>query len=317
MGSLLGSILDTIRAWLRIARLHFYPPVAVLYVTGALAARRGAAGLDGIGAALGYAYLFLVGVAASMSNDYVDHASDAANVHAGPFTGGSRVLVEGRLGFGAVRAAIVLVVAAALTVAGAVTLRAPAELRGAIAALVVLGLLLGLGYALPPLRLSYRGLGELDVAFMHSAFAVLFGYVVQGADWRDALPHALGLPSFFAVLSAITLAGLPDHAADAGAGKRSWSVLLGRRAAAIVALGAALAAAAGGLWLWLAGIVAGPVGALFVPAAVHALALAAALVRYVRSGAPAGRIDALLVNALLFTLWFGAIPLACYLAGAN
>jgi 1,4-dihydroxy-2-naphthoate octaprenyltransferase len=304
------GLLERCLAWLRIARLHFYPPVAVLYVMGALAGRAQTGRFDGALCALGYAYLFLVGLATSMSNEYLDHSADAANANAGPFSGGSRVLVEGRLGFGEVRAAIGLAVAAALSVALVLIARAPAAHQIPLAVLLALGLLLGLGYSLPPLKLSYRGLGELDVAFMHSTFVTVFAYVLQDGDWRDPLPYRLSVPSFFAVLSAITLAALPDHVADASAGKQSWSVLAGRRTAAAIALLAAVAAALSGVWLWLAGIVGGAVGVLFVLAAAHALVLVAALARYIRAGAPAGRIDALLVNVLAFTLWFGLIPLA-------
>jgi 1,4-dihydroxy-2-naphthoate octaprenyltransferase len=307
---------DRLLAWIRIARLQFYPPVAVLYGVGALAARGLTGRFDGTLCALGYAYLFLVGLATSISNEYFDQRGDAANANAGPFTGGSRVLVEGRLGSRAVRTAILLVVGAALAVSAALVLRTPAEHRFPIVVLVALGLLLGLGYTVPPLHLSYRGLGELDVALMHSAFVTSLGYAVQAGDWRHPLPYVLSAPSFFAVLSAITLAGLPDHAADTAAGKRSWTVLFGRRTAATTALLAAVAAGVCGLWLWLGGVVGGPLGALFALAAAHALVLAVALIRFIRSGTPEGRIDGLMSNVLIFTLWFGAIPLAHFLLPA-
>ena len=308
----MNRFLDQSFAWLRIARLHFYPPVAVLYGLGAAAARALTGRFDGAACALGYAYLFLVGLATSMSNEYFDHPSDAVNANAGPFTGGSRVLVDGRLGFRAVRAAILFAVAAAVLVSAALASSVPAGHRPALVALVALGMLLALGYTLPPFKLSYRGLGEIDVAFMHSTFVALLGYVVQTGDWRHPLPYLLSVPSFFAVLSAITLAGIPDQAADAAAGKRSWCVLFGRRTAATIALLAAIAAGLAGVWLWSSGLV-GAAGALFLLAAAHALALAAALIRFIRSGAPEGRIDPLLVNALVFTLWFGVVPLMDFL----
>ena len=307
------GLLEQSSAWLRIARLQFYPPVAVLYGLGAVAARAVTGRFDGTLCALGYAYLFLVGLATSMSNEYFDHPSDAVNANAGPFTGGSRVLVDGRLGFGAVRAAILFAGAAAVFVSAALALSAPAEHRPAIVALLALGMLLALGYTVPPFKLSYRGLGELDVAFMHSIFVALFGYVVQTGDWRHPLPYVLSIPSFFAVLSAITLAGIPDQAADAAAGKRSWSVLFGRSTAATIALMAAIAAGLAGLWLWFYGLVGGAVGALFLLAAAHALVLTTALIKFIRSGAPEGRIDPLLVNVLAFSLWFGVVPLLHFL----
>ena len=48
---------------------------------------------------------------------------------------------------------------------------------------------LALGYTLPPLKLSHRGIGELDVAVSHSAGVIAIGYAVQGglAERRGAL----------------------------------------------------------------------------------------------------------------------------------
>jgi hypothetical protein len=80
--------------------------------------------------------------------------------------------------------------------------------------------------------------------------------------------------------------------------------------AAWAALVAAVGAGLAGLFLWRTGVVGGVAGALFVPAAAHGVVLATALLRFVRAGAPEGRIDALLVNVLLFTLWFAVLPLA-------
>jgi 1,4-dihydroxy-2-naphthoate octaprenyltransferase len=295
-------------AWLRIARLHFYPPVLVLYLVGALAARREGAAFDAGQCLLGATYLFLVVLATSMANEYVDHAADRVNANAGPFSGGSRVLVEGRLGAPAVRTAIVLAVGLAVLAGSVLVARAPAARAPAMSAMALAALVLGLGYTMPPLKLSFRGLGEPDVAFLHSIFVAVFGSVVQtGAS--TATPLLLSLPCFFAVLGAITLAAIPDHAADTTIGKRSWSVRFGRRAAAAVAAAAAILAALTGLWLWLGGRVPGRPGAAFLPAAAHGLVLCGALVRARRGRALEGRIDGLLLNALTYTLWFTLIPL--------
>lgn len=305
--------MNQLSAWLRIARLQFYPMVIVTYGVGAAAARAATGEFDWTLCVLGYGPLFFIELATAMSNEYFDYSSDVSNKNAGLFTGGSRVLVNGRLSFGAVRVAIVLVSVAGALLSAVLVTRLPPGRAPAIVALLALGMLLGIGYTAPPLKLSYRGLGELDVAFMHSAFVTLLGYVVQTGDFRNHLPYVLSLPSFFAVLSAITLAGIPDHAADQSAGKRSYSVLFGRAKAAAIALAAATAAGASGLVLWLSGVVAGKVGGVFLLAAAHALVLALALVRFIGSGDHEGRIDPIMLNVLNFNIWFGAVPLIYFL----
>jgi len=300
-------------AWVRIARLQFYPMVAIMYGAGAAAARVHTGHFDWTLCLLTYLCLFLIELATVMTNEYFDYASDVENRNAGPFTGGSRMLVVGALSFAEVRRAVVTATVALVVVTAGIVAVAPDGRGGLIAALLALGLVLGIGYTAPPLRLSYRGLGEIDVAFTHSIYVLALGYVAQTGAWNDPLPYLLALPAFFAVLSANTLAGIPDRSADLTVGKRSYSVVFGARSAAVIAMTAALAAALAGVWLWASGTVDGRIGLAFFATVPHALALVAALVRFVRSGSHDRRIDPIMINALNFIVWFGLIPLVYYL----
>ena len=87
-----------------------------------------------------------------------------------------------------------------------------------IAATYVLFAVLALAYTVPPLKLSHRGFGEIDVALTHSAGAILAGYVAQGGTWTDSAPWLLSLPLGLAVLPSILLAGCPDR--DGRPGRR-------------------------------------------------------------------------------------------------
>jgi len=301
-------------AWLRAARLQFYPMVMVLYAVGTAVGGSRAGAIDWTAAVTGWICLFFIELATVLTNEHFDFESDRVNRNAGPFTGGSRVLVDGLLTFREVRAGIVAALVALGVALVLLIVHLDAEARGVVGAWMGLGLVLGLGYTAPPLRLSYRGLGELDVAFTHSAYVIVAGFAVQTGQWRDPLPWLVSVPAFFAVLAANTLAGIPDHEADASVVKRSYSVLFGRVAAAGIAAVTALAAAAAGVWLWASGVVGGLVGLVFLATAAHAVFLVAMLARYIRAGGPDRRIDSLLVNALNFILWFGLIPLIYFVS---
>jgi 1,4-dihydroxy-2-naphthoate octaprenyltransferase len=165
---------------------------------------------------------------------------------------------------------------------------------------------LALGYTVPPLRLSHRGLGEVDVAITHGPGVVLFGFAAQGGGLLAPLPWLFGLVIGGAVLPAIVLAGVPDRLADSTAGKRTLVVRLGTKDAVRLVLALLPISAIGALALSLGLSPLGPGLALVtVP---HAMLLAWLLMRYLRSGAPDGRIDGLIAVALLYIGWFVIMP---------
>ncbi len=296
-------------SWVKALRLQFYPMTWIAYTIGALAAVQGGGAFSGARYWLGYAALFLVEAMTVFINEYVDYDSDRRNDNAGPFNGGSRVLVTGELKRGHLPWAVGLL---ALPLAGVVwwLFAPPSPLDGTDFALLALAGLLAVGYTLPPLKLSYRGLGELDVALTHSVVVILAGYVVQTGHWGDPFPWLVGVPLFFATLPSIILSGIPDHDADRAVGKRTLAVIAGPARAAQWALVSALAAVILG-WVWYGGgMFQG--GLWFVAlalATLHALWLVYALAGYLRRGGPVERINGLMVLSLTFVLWFGVVPL--------
>jgi len=200
-----------------------------MMVGGSLAARDGAIdwwwlGVTGVA-------LFCMEVAKNAWGDVYDYDSgtDLAVEPADrtPFSGGKRVLVDRLLtrgqtwtlafGFGGIGAAL----GAYLVFA-----RAPEALWvGAV------GLALGWSYHGPPLKLAYRGLGELDVVLCYGPLISLATYVVQRRSYElDVVWLSLPLGVFTAAF--LIANEFPDHAADAGAGKRNLVVRLGKPAAA-------------------------------------------------------------------------------------
>ena len=298
-----------LKAWRAAARLHFYVQPWLAYTMGAAAANAIGQPWNWPAYLVGYIVIFLVEFITVIANELADVGSDRINANASPLTGGSRVLVEDRLSPSALRRGLVWAfVLFAFTVLLGVLIVPSAT---SLIVLGIVGLALGLAYSAPPVRLCARGLGELNVAVTHSFLVVLAGFALQGAAIFLAVPWALSLPLCLAVLPAIILAGFPDYEADEATGKCTLAVRIGRKGAAILAGTIALSAAV--LPLFMDHLARGWMWWVAIPAIPHAAWLCRRLRTYLRAGTPPGRIDALLILALTFMIWFAAVPLAAIL----
>ncbi len=300
-------------AWLRALRLQFYPMSWMAYTVGALAAVSGGwAGLDRGVYWLGYLCLFCAKAATVFTNEWFDFEPDRRNRNYGPFNGGSRVLVEGALGFAELRIGIVAALMAAFAAAGLLLYaQAPGTVWPVTLTLALL-FLLALGYTAPPLRLSWRGFGELDVGLTHSFGVMVYGWLLQGGTAAAPMPWLLALPLCLAVLPAIVLSGVPDFDADRDAGKRTLVVRLGIPRAIALASVLAVAAVLAALLLKDAAALAGTLDGLLPWALPHAALLAFLLRRehHAQQARPGSRrIDGLMVAALTYIVWFALIPL--------
>lgn len=112
----------------------------------------------------------------------------------------------------------------------------------------------------------------------------------------------MGLTIAVAVLPAILLSGIPDRAADTVAAKTTLVVRLGAARTARLAQGLTLLSA---LLAMVLALVLAPVG-LLLPLVVvpHAALQIWMLARYLRAGAPEGRIDLLL--GARWPMWRGS-----------
>lgn len=302
------NMLSIVGRWLKAIRLQFYPMSFIAYSAGAFGAQQAGFGFDPLVFWLGYGWLFFLEVTTVLSNDYFDFNSDRQNRFFGPFTGGSRVLVDGLLSFTQVTRGIALTVSLSLCFLMFTLFNAGGSL--AVNAFTSLMLFLfAIGYTVPPLKLSYRGLGELTVGLTHSLFVILSGYLFQGGGVGDSLPWLVSVPLFFSVLPSIILAGIPDEDADRAAGKRTLAVRWGRRGAAKLALTFTVLAPITTIILMVSGLVTGAFDGLLYGVVPHAVLLSWMLTRYVNGPPTRGRIDTLLVAALTYLMWFAIVPL--------
>jgi 1,4-dihydroxy-2-naphthoate octaprenyltransferase len=297
-----------VASWLKALRLQFYPMTWAAYAAGALAATAGGA-LDRAAFWAGLLCLFFLEAATVLANEVVDYESDRRNRNFGPFTGGSRVLASGELSFAEVGRGIAIALVLALWCA-LWLIAASGSAATVVGVTLALLTTLVLGYTVPPLKLCYRGLGELDVGLTHSPGAILCGFIFQGGAWHAGLPWLLSLPLFLAVLPSITLSGVPDLEADAAVGKRTLAVRTGVRGAyALAALFTVLAADTALALRPLPGV--GPLLAGIEYAVLpHALLLLWLLARQALLAPQAQRIDRLMVASLAYILWFVGVPLA-------
>jgi 1,4-dihydroxy-2-naphthoate octaprenyltransferase len=277
------------------------------YWIGALLASGHGKGLNAARFWAGYGVVFLLEAATVFTNDRLDYDTDSRNPNWGPFNGGSRALLGGgltprALWFGSLFA---LAGAGVLGLGLVATSAQPWTL----APFLLVATVVSVGYTAPPLRLCHRTLGELDVALTHSFMAIMAGRIFQNAPLLDTSSFWIAAPMFLAILPSIALSAIPDRDADAEAGnKKTLAVTFGigavYRLAAVVAVLAAVAALItqtlfAPVYGWLA----------IVAIMIHALWLARTCLHQGALNAAARRIDALMVVALTFILWFCVTPL--------
>jgi 1,4-dihydroxy-2-naphthoate octaprenyltransferase len=245
---------------LRATRLPFLSATIVPVILGiAIAAAHGS--FDAVTAFLTVVGACFVQLGLNVANDVFDTAqgADDANVTPTKYSGGSRVIQYGLVSF---RQMATLATAFYLA-AGAIGLVLLA-IRGSAALLVIgiVGFVISIGYTAPPLKLVYRGLGEIAVAVGFGPLMLLGAYVVQTRGALAWEPVVASIPVALLVALILYVNEIPDRRGDAHAGKRTLPVRLSRDAvvrgydAAVIA---AYAVLAGGV---VAGIL--PVPALLV-----------------------------------------------------
>jgi 1,4-dihydroxy-2-naphthoate octaprenyltransferase len=163
-----------------------------------------------------------------------------------PFSGGKRVLVDGLL---TRRETIVISLIGYLIGAGAGFWIVAARESG-ILWIGIIGVLCAYLYHAPPLKLSYRGLGELVVGVCYGPLIALGAFLVQrGQVTADVL--LISIPLGLLIAAFLWINEFPDYTADKASGKRTLVVRLGRyRASRVFAAIVALAFAWLAVLLW-------------------------------------------------------------------
>ena len=161
------------------------------------------------------------------ANDFADREADALNPSPSLVSGGSRVIQEGKLAPEALRKAAWLMLGSMVVVA---LVLAWIHQLWALPLLVLGGAGLMWAYSFPPLRLSYRGYGELLQGLGVGVTLPIIGFYAQAHSFQG-LPW-LGLaPCFLLAYAGNVLTALPDYPGDRAANKRTYPVRFGQFAA--------------------------------------------------------------------------------------
>jgi 1,4-dihydroxy-2-naphthoate octaprenyltransferase len=262
---------------------------------------------------LASAMLTLVGAAAvhlglNVANDVFDArlGADDMNVNPTQFSGGSRVIQYGLVSLRRMSLISAGFYAIALGIGLVLLLTRYSE---ALLVIGVLGIVLSIFYTAPPLKLVYRGLGELTTAIGFGPLMLVGAYVVQSLGVLRPEPFVASIPIALLVALILYVNEVPDRSADARAGKRTLPVRLPQGAVINVYVIAATAA----FVTIVVGVLA---GLLPIPALLALLPIPLAL--RVREGLiqhydqPYGLMSFMAVNVRLH-LFVGVLLLAAYL----
>jgi 1,4-dihydroxy-2-naphthoate octaprenyltransferase len=160
-------------------------------------------------------------------NDIFDERSgaDAANMTPTPFSGGSRVVIYGLVAKRSMWMLALVLFGLGSAIGGYLALTRATEILW----LGIAGVVLSIGYTAPPLKLVYRGLGDIAVAAGFGPIMTLGSYAVVAQRLSFEALFA-SLPVGILVMLILYVNQVPDRRGDAAAGKRTVAVRFSRTA---------------------------------------------------------------------------------------
>lgn len=164
--------------------------------------------------------LMLVAISIHYTNEYADYETDALTKRTA-FSGGSGALVHVSLNRRYVLIASVISLIMGILVAVVLNIPFVALM------ILILGALGGWMYSLPPLRLAWRGWGELTNALLGGLLLMLYGYALQ-TGFVDNFIVIVSIPFTALIFVNLLAVTWSDREADAQVGKYTlatrWSV---------------------------------------------------------------------------------------------
>jgi 1,4-dihydroxy-2-naphthoate polyprenyltransferase len=257
------------KAWFTALRAHFLTATVAPVLVGTAAAWFAAGSFSLSAFVLALLGCILIHLGANMSNDYFDSQSetDAKNLSASAYSGGSRVIQEGLLSARQIlAAAITCIVLGSLIGMWLVVTQHNLPL----VVIGVIGVFCAWFYTAAPLRLGYKGLAEVLNGVSFGPLVAMGAFAVQAPLWSTTA-FVASVPPGILLAAVLMINEFPDHDADKAVGKRTIVVLLGKPRAVLVFQGAILFA-----FLWVVVFV---IAGVFPPWALFTLLSAPLAVR--------------------------------------
>lgn len=207
-------------AFIRLSRFYFLPMPGLTYLIGVAVAESELGFLNERLLFAGLGIELLVQLSVAYMNDYWDMPTDRINTRRTLLSGGSGELTTGIL------PPIVAIIAAVICQISAIVLAAWIGLPAISWLLLALAIAAAIFYTTPPLKLAWRGFGELTTAIVAGMMVPLWAYSLQTGRVSSeciiiCLPLVLFIMSMFIGIAA------PDYPADQQVGKRTLPVLVG------------------------------------------------------------------------------------------
>jgi len=222
----------TFKAWIEVQKFPRHSNDAFYFVLGSVLAWYHAGQFHWGVFVAGLLAVFLMANGIYLTNEYQDYESDRRNSEriGGPnrgmgmdTTGGTRVLVRGILEKRHVL--IIGILFFLLTIPLGLIIQFGFHTGWATIQLGILGLFFTYGYSNPPIKASYRGMGELFMMLGYAALVFTAYYIQACASW---FPLLICMPRILTVPALKLLRNFPDSKADAAAGKRTLVVIIGK-----------------------------------------------------------------------------------------
>tara|TARA_B100001964_G_C14261902_1_gene616113 strand:- start:1298 stop:2197 length:900 start_codon:yes stop_codon:yes gene_type:complete len=179
-------------------------------------------------------YFFLVFIAMTlvqfgltMLNDIQDYqlgTDGSSTSEKNPYSGGSGVLVDGAINSKEMLIVVFIFYLCALLIGLYLTIKTGLPLFY----LIIVGFFLSIFYSAPPLRLAYRGFGELAMLIGYGPIITLGAYYVQVNSFATQAFLA-GLVPGILMWAMIIINEIPDYKEDKRAKKKNLVVRIGRK----------------------------------------------------------------------------------------
>ena len=215
------------RVWLysqvlfRMARPLQLISIVMVYLLGLLIASATEIMINSTAAIYGLLTILPISISIHYANEFADHETDAFTRRT-PFSGGSGALPDSRLPprTALIAAWLSLIIGSVIALLGWRWGWLPSTALG----ILFLGTFFGWMYSMPPLKLAWRGWGELTNALLGGVVLPVYAYSIQSGQINLQIILAC-LPFGLLAFNNLLATQWADRSADAQVGKKSLAVL--------------------------------------------------------------------------------------------